>query len=71
MPDAALMSAEQSVGGLPMTLPGSRCKSAGDTAALFFTCQPPPALAPGAGDFTLFGASLLYPRSPRAVHSLG
>lgn len=36
-----------------------------------FTCQPPPALAPGAGDLTPFGASLLHPRSPRAVRSLG
>lgn len=36
-----------------------------------FTCQPPPALAPGAGDLTPFGASLLHPRSPRAARSLG
>lgn len=55
-PDAELAFAEQSVGGLLTALPGSRCEAQWDIAVPFFTCQLPPARAPGIGNLTLFGA---------------
>lgn len=61
VPGAALAFAEQSVGGLLTALPGSRCKARWDIAAPFFTCQLPPAHAPGIGNFTLFGAGWCQP----------